>query len=121
MNENTDTETKLEPQGDLLDRSVRQSSTPKVDEFMQAECCDIEHVAVFARLLERENRRILNTIKCNRLEAAKRYSQHMQAYEDAEANAVNSFYDHNEASYWKGRRDGLRDVLSNVQDHESTC
>ena len=30
------------------------SETPRVDEFMRTECCDLEHAASFARILERE-------------------------------------------------------------------
>ena len=29
--------------------------------------------------------------------------------------AGDGFYEHNEASYWKGRRDALRNLLSNVE------
>lgn len=43
--------------------------------------------------------------------AAEKYQQCVKAYYDAEAQQVNSFAEHNEASYWKGRRDALRHLM----------
>ena len=31
------------------------------------------------------------------------------------SKGVSAFYEHNEASYWKGRRDALRNLLSNSE------
>ena len=33
------------------------------------------------------------------------------------AKGVSAFYEHNEASYWKGRRDALRNLMSNSNHH----
>ena len=39
--------------------------TPRTDEFMSADCCDIEHCADFARQLERELARALKLAEDN--------------------------------------------------------
>jgi hypothetical protein len=51
--------------------------------------------------------------------AQKQYEKAVAAYHEAEEECLSSsFYEHNQASYWKGRRDALRVFLPNVKD---TC
>ena len=47
--------------------------------------------------------------------AQKQYDEAVAAYHEAEAECRSSFYEHNHASYWKGRSDALRVFLPNVQ------
>ena len=46
--------------------------------------------------------------------AQKQYDDAVAAYHEAEAECRSSFYEHNQASYWKGRRDALRVFLPNA-------
>lgn len=41
------------------------------------------------------------------------YDSAVNAYRDAEGECRSSFYEHNQASYWKGRRDALRMFMHN--------
>ena len=41
------------------------------------------------------------------------YDAAVNAYHEAEGECRSSFYEHNQASYWKGRRDALRVFLPN--------
>jgi hypothetical protein len=49
--------------------------------------------------------------------AQKQYDEAVAAYHEAEDECRSSFYEHNQASYWKGRRDALRMFLPNGKDH----
>jgi len=42
------------------------------------------------------------------------YDAAVNAYHEAEGECRSSFYEHNQASYWKGRRDALRVFLPNA-------
>lgn len=44
------------------------------------------------------------------------YVAAVKAYHQAEAEARNSFCEHNDASYWKGRRDALRALLTHPEE-----
>lgn len=46
--------------------------------------------------------------------AQKQYDAAVAAYHEAEVECRSSFYEHNQASYWKGRRDALRVFLPNA-------
>ena len=39
------------------------------------------------------------------------YNAAVKAYQEAENECRSSFYDHNQASYWKGQRDAIRACL----------
>lgn len=43
--------------------------------------------------------------------ASERYEKAVQHYHQCEEDQVNSFLAHNDASYWKGRRDALRHLI----------
>lgn len=43
------------------------------------------------------------------------YDAAVNAYHEAEGECRSSFYEHNQASYWKGRRDALRMFLPNAE------
>jgi hypothetical protein len=52
----------------------------------------------------------------NQMEHAQRqYDEAVAAYHEAEEKCLDSFYEHNQASYWKGRRDALRVFLPNMK------
>lgn len=43
-----------------------------------------------------------------------RYKKAVKAYEAAEADALSSFLEHNQASYMKGQRDAYRNLLHSL-------
>jgi|688.fasta_scaffold284579_2 hypothetical protein len=43
--------------------------------------------------------------------ASARYEKAVQHYHQCEEDQINSFLAHNDASYWKGRRDALRHLI----------
>lgn len=53
--------------------------------------------------------------------AQRRYDEAVAAYHEAEAECRSSFYEHNQASYWKGRRDALRVFLPNSDYPHQKC
>jgi hypothetical protein len=70
--------------------------------------------ASFARELECENARLRETLN-SALEAAELdYKSAVQDYEEAQEQCVSCFQEHNAASYQKGIRDGLRNLLATI-------
>lgn len=46
------------------------------------------------------------------------FARWSNAYNDAERECRSSFYEHNQASYWKGRRDALRVFLKDNKENQ---
>jgi hypothetical protein len=55
--------------------------------------------------------RIMNQME----HAQKQYDEAVAAYHEAEEKCLSSCYEHNHASYWKGRRDALRVFLPKMK------
>ena len=70
--------------------------------------------ADFARKLECENARLREALEAA-LEAAELdYKSAVLDYEEAQEQCVSCFHEHNAASYQKGIRDGLRNLLGAI-------
>jgi hypothetical protein len=68
----------------------------------------------FARELECENARLRETLEAALQSAELDYKSAVLAYEEAQEQCVSYFYEHNTASYRKGIRDGLRNLLGAI-------
>jgi hypothetical protein len=70
--------------------------------------------ADFARELECENARLRETLEAALQAAELDYKSAVQDYEEAQEQCVSCFQEHNAASYQKGIRDGLRNLLATI-------
>jgi len=68
----------------------------------------------FARKLECENVRMRETLNSALEGAELDYKSAVQDYEEAQEQCVSCFQEHNAASYQKGIRDGLRNLLATI-------
>ena len=49
-------------------------------------------------------------------QAEMEYADAVNAYNEVQGAGQSGFYEHNQASYWKGRRDALRSFLPNDKE-----
>jgi cell shape-determining protein MreC len=93
--------------------SQRKTSVETADEIRSK----ISLLSIVTRLerenaeLRRDNAQLEETLEAALQAAELHYKSAVLAYEEAQGQCVSYFYEHNTASYRKGIRDGLRNLL----------
>ena len=64
------------------------------------------------------NKMTLDEIKDEAELANKQYETHRAGYIESLADGFDGFHEHNEASYWKGKRDALINIIKKSNNYE---